>query len=653
MNSIVDTHKLPYRNAIITAVAHDTQTPISFYNVDGIELAGTLYTDASGFVFYGNGAHSANGYFVQEKATITATTGASSVQWNIDKSLDESDIGNGEVISAKTNSAAWSANSKNSWKPSWDDLWNKPTLGTWTESQCNVGINTWGQAVAVSNDCTVLRLDDAAECLSHDQCGYRKAIQLMPPKRVGQQLIIVNSTGSDTSIWNTAVTIAPTDDDQYTGAVTVLGDYEGVVLAAVRGMDSDAAAYKWLAVTDTSLMKQTGSNSFGGLQYFTFTNNVTGSVDIKGGTNVLMVSAQNSTGHALRLVFNKAGQTVAVVNDTADTLYLSNSMPTGLADAATVATVPGWSSSDPIMQKNTCMIASGILNGNILFWSDSTHSITGSTFTELIIPVNGTNPIKSVYNVPADIKVLCISTANDPHQLGTLSIQLVFSKPGQTVTVINNTRRLVKLYNVYPNTDDGAETTVINSINSCVVASGMLANTSVIRFWVSNPSKVQNVLLPDQTVEYNASATTVINDIAVQTFVRNDAGLIITFIDPEVYNLNLADNIDTLQIIAPKLTVSSLPTPTSGSWTIVHRKTVRVLNSSNVSGQSVFVRKIHASNFDIRFVQTLADPETAAQHDYDNIVGFYPPEYCTLVLNGDTWSTPTGWAHPVTEWQAK
>jgi hypothetical protein len=127
----------------------------------------------------------------------------------------------------------------------------------------------------------------------------------------------------------------------------------------------------------------------------------------------------------------------------------------------------------------------------------------------------------------------------------------------------------------------------------------------------------------------------------------------ITVTDPEIYNLTIAEGIDTLQIVKGSLTVTSKPTPTTGSWTIIHKKTIRILNSGNISGRSIFVRKIHGSDFSVRFVQTLANPSDSSQHDFDSISGFYEPKYCTLIINGDTWSTPTEWSHPVTEWQAK
>src|SRR5574344_819 len=655
MNSIADTHRLSYRNARITAVSFGTQTPIGFYNADGTLLANTLSTDAAGFVFYGDGAHSANGYFVKEKATVTATMDSGSVQWNIDKTLDESDIGNGEVVSAKTNAAVWTANSSEQWKPSWDDLWNKPTLGTWTESQVNAGIKSWGQVITIPKDCTILRLDDHSECIGRSQCSYRKAIQLTAPQRAGQQLIIINSAGSDISLWNTPVTITPETVDQYTGAISAIGNYEGVVLAAVMGMDDNSSTYKWVAVTDTSLVKQSGSQSFNGLQYYNFASNTLySSVNVSASTNVLIVSGDAGTsGHALKLTFNKAGQTVAIVNYTDAPLYLSNSVPTALNESSSVAMIPGYTSAAIAARKNVCMVASGILNDTILFWADSMHS-DSNAFVEFNIPVGTTGgDITSTYTVDPSTKVLCVS-ANTSYQNSELLVELKFTVPGQNVCVINNTVRKLKLYNVYPqSSSDGLELTTVNYGNAVTIVSGLLADSTAIRFWVVNPSKVQTVILPDQTVEYNASSVTTINNATVQTFVRDDTNMTITVTDPEVYSLIIASGIDTLQIVKGSLTVTSLPTPVSGSWTIVHKKTVRVLNTGNISGKTRFVRKIHGSNISVRLVQTLANPENGVQYDFDSISGFYEPKYCTLIINGDTWSTPTEWNHPVTEWQAK
>ena len=655
MNSIADTHRLSYRNAKITAVSFGTQTPIGFYNADGTLLANTLSTDAAGFVFYGDGAHSANGYFVKEKATVTATMDSGSVQWNIDKTLDESDIGNGEVISAKTNSAVWTANSSEQWKPSWDDLWNKPKLGTWTESQVNAGIKSWGQVITVPNDCTVLRLDDYSECIGRNQCSYRKAVQLTAPQRAGQQLIVINSAGSDISLWNTPVTITPETVDQYTGAISAIGNYEGVVLAAVMGMDDNSSTYKWVAVTDTSLVKQSGSPSLNGLQYYTFASGVLySSVNVSASTNVLIVSGGAGTsGHALKLTFNKAGQTVAIVNYTDAPLYLSNSVPTALNESSSVAMIPGHTSAEPGTRKNVCMVASGILNDTILFWADSMHS-DSNAFVEFNIPVGTTTgDITSTYTVDPSTKVLCIS-ANTSYQKSELLVQLKFAVPGQNVCVINNTVRKLKLYNVYPqSSSDGLELAAVNFGSAVTVVSGLLAESTAIRFWVVNPSKVQTVTLPDETIEYNESAVTTINDGTVNTFVKDNTHMTITVTDPEIYSLTIAEDIDTLQIVKGSLTVTSMPTPTTGSWTIIHKKTIRILNSGNISGRSIFVRKIHGSDFSVRFVQTLTNPEFGLQHDFDSISGFYEPKYCTLIINGDTWSTPTEWSHPVTEWQAK
>ena len=48
--SILDTHRLPYRNAEFTAVALGTTTPVKFHDADGNDLGYKVYTNSGGYI---------------------------------------------------------------------------------------------------------------------------------------------------------------------------------------------------------------------------------------------------------------------------------------------------------------------------------------------------------------------------------------------------------------------------------------------------------------------------------------------------------------------------------------------------------------------------------------------------------------------------
>ena len=322
MTPIHDTHKLPYGNAVIHAFAYDTQTPIMFYNGDGDELAEVLYTNAAGFLFYGEGQQSDKGYFVNEKATIVATLKAGDVQWVAIGDIAE--VNDGQVINA-AGETVFSANTKKPWLPSWNDLHDRPNLGAWEENQYIVQVDKWGQCVTVDQWTTVLKIEDNPNCYKRGtNCGYRKAFRLAAPARAGQQLAVVNASTADVSIWGNEVTIRWTDKDQYTGAISALNPNEGVLLVSSHARDG----YEWVAVTDTSL-----ATSYCQTKTYEFKDwNAIGSIEVEDSTAIFVYSDCNgSATYSLRLKFNHDGHQVAVVNLTGGDLNLTNVVVTDVS----------------------------------------------------------------------------------------------------------------------------------------------------------------------------------------------------------------------------------------------------------------------------------------------------------------------------------
>ena len=372
MIQVTDTHKLDYRLATLVAYSYaDGSRRIPFAGPDGEDLGDTLYTNDEGFICYGSARHVVEGYFVGEKALIVCKLkNGDTVQWVTGDS--GSGIVNDGKLRDKRGNAKWSANSPFDYTIDYNDLKNTPAMKPWGEGQKWVFVNSWGQHVSVPTWCTVLKLSDEDACRKRNRnCSYRKCIVLDPPKRAGQQLIVINDAAADMSIFGAEPIPAANADNQYTGALAVLNRHEACLFGS--DMMSDGT-YSWRLVEGgDTLIRGDGAAR---VQYVTFQQSNAGGVQqltVHPNTTVVYVGSQNLDRNdiTLNMVFAREGQQVTVINGTTYKLYLSNSLP---------ATSNPQSASVEILRGCTGLVASAYVGTTakvLRFWGFAHNSVDG------------------------------------------------------------------------------------------------------------------------------------------------------------------------------------------------------------------------------------------------------------------------------------
>lgn len=150
--SIQDTHRLPYRNAVITAKQlTGLTTPVRFVDSQGSVLGLELRTNADGFLTDGLGTPYSSGVFVEEDAIITATYPNGISSWVVMSSesidtfngvlygkviLDPNEYSEDDLVVGKVHyKRIFSANQKGNSKLSLNDLADVPKLYSWTDDQ--------------------------------------------------------------------------------------------------------------------------------------------------------------------------------------------------------------------------------------------------------------------------------------------------------------------------------------------------------------------------------------------------------------------------------------------------------------------------------------------------------------------------------------
>lgn len=102
--SIHDTHKLPYKNAVITAktVQSGNTTPLKFINaLDDEEMGYEIYTNADGYLCDANGTLFTKGVYVKENAYITMTLrSGGSTSWIV-RSDSDVVVNDGKLLGKK------------------------------------------------------------------------------------------------------------------------------------------------------------------------------------------------------------------------------------------------------------------------------------------------------------------------------------------------------------------------------------------------------------------------------------------------------------------------------------------------------------------------------------------------------------------------
>lgn len=147
--SILDTHRLPYRNAEFTAVALGTTTPVKFHDADGNDLGYKVYTNSGGYICDSNGNLLGNGTFVGEDALVVCTYNGSQVtQWSV-KAQSNQVVNDGKLLD-KNGREIWSANSSYDLTLSYNDLSDTPDDNPWDEREQRVNLIVSGGGVAVN-----------------------------------------------------------------------------------------------------------------------------------------------------------------------------------------------------------------------------------------------------------------------------------------------------------------------------------------------------------------------------------------------------------------------------------------------------------------------------------------------------------------------
>lgn len=319
MISIQDNGRLLYKNAMLRAWAFsDPTTAIHFFNADGTDLGLNLRTNALGYVIYGENQLRANGYFVAVKAIIEVSidNGVNwSIQWTVDTGTNTANAGR---YMTRAGIEVWNANSAADFTPDYNHLLNTPELSTWRETEYLVEVEHWGQVIEVPDFVTVLRFKDKASCLNAS-CSYRKAVQLVFG-RYAQQVIAINETASDITLWNIAVPSASQvlwdNPEQYTNAACNLTpDARVAALGVTRLSDG---TYTFWATNGTSFQhKQTDVEytivvaTWG--QAFTIPKDVS---VLKIYTDVACNGANNNCDYrtAVQLIFTRPGQQCHVIS---------------------------------------------------------------------------------------------------------------------------------------------------------------------------------------------------------------------------------------------------------------------------------------------------------------------------------------------------
>ena len=147
--SILDTHRLPYRNAEFTAVALGTTTPVKFHDSDGNDLGYKVYTNSGGYICDSNGNLLGNGTFVGEDALVVCTYNGSQItQWSV-KAQSNQVVNDGKLLD-KNGMEIWSANSGDNLQLSYNDLADIPDDDPWDEREQRVNINVSGGGLNVN-----------------------------------------------------------------------------------------------------------------------------------------------------------------------------------------------------------------------------------------------------------------------------------------------------------------------------------------------------------------------------------------------------------------------------------------------------------------------------------------------------------------------
>lgn len=195
MISIIDSHRLLYKNAVIRAFCFEDRTiPVSFFNADGVDVGETLRTNESGYLVNAEGTHQITSYFVKQKSIVQVSldNGFSwPIEYIVESNIGADDIKDGSLLN-KHGVRVWSANAKESYQLDYDDLNNQPDIRPWGEAEQCENTEKLDEIVVVSQFTKVLHIDGTAVNVSI----------WATEKRYGQQVSVCNHTDHPISIFD-------------------------------------------------------------------------------------------------------------------------------------------------------------------------------------------------------------------------------------------------------------------------------------------------------------------------------------------------------------------------------------------------------------------------------------------------------------------
>lgn len=195
MISIIDSHRLLYKNAVIRAFCFEDRTiPVSFFNADGVDVGETLRTNESGYLVNAEGTHQITSYFVKQKSIVQVSldNGFSwPIEYIVESNIGADDIQDGSLLN-KHGVRVWSANAKESYQLDYKDLSNQPDIRPWGEAEQCENTEKSDEIIVVSQFTKVLHIDGVAVNVSI----------WATEKRYGQQVSVCNHTDHPISVFD-------------------------------------------------------------------------------------------------------------------------------------------------------------------------------------------------------------------------------------------------------------------------------------------------------------------------------------------------------------------------------------------------------------------------------------------------------------------
>jgi hypothetical protein len=205
--SILDTHRLPYKNAVITAKNLSSAT-IHFFDASDNDVGEQVYTNSAGYICDNNGALYSGGVFVKEDATIKAVfDNGANTAWNCLAQF-RTEIGEGKLIGKARGGSdldkqeLFNANQSIDTELWYGNILGLPVINSWAESDQIVLMTQPNDSVAVDKFAKTLVIGVKGGVSIDDSNGW--SLTLTPDQlRFGQNIAVVNLTQYRLTLKNT------------------------------------------------------------------------------------------------------------------------------------------------------------------------------------------------------------------------------------------------------------------------------------------------------------------------------------------------------------------------------------------------------------------------------------------------------------------